>query len=410
MGHQRIMVRKRLLPYRWPIFLCLGLAGCGDGDGGGGGGAGGGSLGNLGGAATTSVVYVANSGSDDVFVYSINTTNGVLAQIPGSPFPDIATPSAMVVKSNAHNAYFAFVTNAGSHNTVKAFRVATDGALLSVTSTASHPNPAPVDLDPSALVISPDAKFLYVANRGADTITVFAVGDGAVLTRIDQTSSHGTAPRGMAVSSDGRFLYVANSGSNNITAFHIGPDGLLTRIPPTDTHLNPIPVEGTAPKALALAPTRPVLYVSNSSSNNVTAFQIEANGLLTLVPPTTGSSNPIATGGASPNAIIASSNGQFLYTANGEGNVSAFTIESGGLLTPIPASPGSPNPARAGTTPVAVTISLDGRFLFVANEGGNVSSYTISQTTGLMTPLNPLLKNPFRAGTSPSAIATPDYP
>ena len=408
------MTQQRSLSSLLPTLLCLSITACGDWGGSGGGGGGGGSLGNLGGEATTSIVYVANKGSDDVSIYNINTTTGVLAQIAGSPLPDIAQPSAIAVRANANKAYFAFVTNAAPANTVTAFRVATDGNLLLVPSTSSNPNPAPVGTDPSAVAVTPETTFLYVANRGADTVTAFAIGDGAILTRVPQTGNNtnpvsvqGSDPRSMAMSSNGQFLYVANSGSNAVAAFQIGANGLLTLVPPTTDNPNPISVEGTTPKSIAIAPNRPYLYVANSSSNNVTAFHIETNGLLTLVPPAAGISNPISAGGTSPNAVIASSNGQFLYTANGEGNVSAFTIGSGGLLTLISATTGSPNPAPAGTNPVAVTLSPDGRFLFVANDGGTVSSYTVSTTTGLLTPLTPLLGNPFRAGTNPAAIATP---
>ncbi|MDH5642553.1 MAG: lactonase family protein, partial [Nitrospira sp.] len=372
------------------VLLLLAITACGDwGGSGGGGGGGGGSLGNLGGEATTSIVYVANKGSDDVSIYNINTTTGVLAQIAGSPLPDIAQPSAIAVRANANKAYFAFVTNAAPANTVTAFRVATDGALLPVPSTSSNPNPAPVGTDPSAVAVTPETTFLYVANRGADTVTAFAIGDGAILTRVPQTGSNtnpvsvqGSDPRSMAIASSGQFLYVANSGSNAVAAFQIGANGLLTLVPPTADNPNPISVEGTDPKSIVIAPNRPYLYVANSSSNNVTAFHIEKNGLLTLVPPAAGNPNPISAGGTSPNAVIASSNGQFLYTANGEGNVTIFSIGTDGLLTLVSASAGSPNPATAGKDPVAVTLSPDGRFLFVANEGGTVSSYTISSTTG----------------------------
>ena len=398
---------KRMPPsFVLSVLLLLITVGCGDGGGGGGSGG----LGTIGGVpTTTSIVYVTNNGSDDVSGYTINTTTGVLTPIAGSPFADIANPSAIAVSSNG---FFAFITNTGSHNTVTAFRVATDGALLTVPSTTVNPNPAPVGLDPVAVVISPDTQFLYVANRGSDTVTAFAIGDGAVLTLIPPTNSkpnpisaQGTAPRGLAISSDGRFLYVANSGSNTVTAFEIDADGRLTLIPPGAAASNPISVEGTAPKGLTIVPNRSLLYASNSTSNNVTAFQIETSGLLTMTPSAAGAPNPISVGGITPNAIMASSNGQFLYTANGDGTVTTFAIGNGGFLTLASASGGARNPVPAGAKPVAAAFSPDGHFLFVVNGGGTVSSYTVSATTGLLTPLTPLLGNPFRAGTNPSGIA-----
>lgn len=405
------VIMKRRRPSWVVLSMCVLLAGsgCGDGDGGGGFGA-------IGGVGTTSIVYVANRGSDDVSGYSINPTTGILTAIAGSPFPQIADPTAIAVSSNG---FFTFVTNAGSSNTVTAFRVATDGRLLRVPSTQTNPNPAPVGMDPVALAISPNNQFLYVANRGSDTVTAFSIEDAGALTLIPQSgattnpvSVQGDAPAGMTISPNGHFLYVSSSTSNVITVFQIGTSGLLTLVPATGAHPNPISSGGTAPKSIKISPNGSFLYVANSGSNTVTAFQIGTNGLLTQVPSTAGNPNPISVGGTAPNGIIVSSNGQFLYSANGGGNVTVFTIGGGGLLTLVPPSSGNLNPVPAGTNPVAVTFSPDGQVLFVANGGGTgtVSSYTISASTGLLAPVNPLLGNPFRAGTGPSSIATPGHP
>ncbi|MBH0184819.1 MAG: beta-propeller fold lactonase family protein [Nitrospira sp.] len=401
---------KRRRPSWFALSICVLLAGSGCGEDGGGGGG----FGAIGGVGTTSIVYVANRGSDDVSGYSINPSAGTLVAIAGSPFPQIADPSAIAVSSNG---FFAFVTNAGASNTVTAFRVATDGRLLRVPSTQATPNPAPVGMDPVALAISPNNQFLYVANRGSDTVTAFSIEDAGALTLVPQTgasanpiSVQGDAPAGMAISSNGQFLYVSSSTSNVITVFQIGASGLLTLVPATGANQNPTSVGGTAPKSIRISPNGSFLYVANSGSNTVTAFQIGTNGLLTQVPPTAGNLNPISVGGTAPNGIIVSPNGQFLYTANGGGNVTTFTIGSGGLLTLVPPSSGNLNPVPAGTNPVAATLSPDGQVLFVANGGGRVSSYTITTTTGLLVPVNPLLGNPFPTGTGPSSIATPGRP
>lgn len=401
------MKTRRLASLVLPLLLLLAGGGCGDGDGGGGFGA-------IGGVGTTSIVYVANRGSDDVSGYTINPTTGTLTAIAGSPFPQIADPSAISVSSNG---FFAFVTNAGAGNTVTAFRVATDGRLLRVPSTQTNPNPATVGMDPVALAISPNNQFLYIANRGSDTVTAFSIDDAGALTLVPQTgattnpvSVQGDAPAGMTISPNGQFLYVSSSTSNVVTVFQIGASGLLTLVSATGANQNPISVGGTAPKSIRISPNGSFLYVANSGSNTITAFQIGTNGLLTQVSPTAGNPNPISVGGTTPNGIIVASNGQFLYSANGGGNVTTFTIGNGGLLTLVPPSSGNLNPVPAGTNPVAMTLSPDGQVLFVANGGGTVSSYTISTATGLLAPVNPLLGNPFRAGTAPSGIATPGHP
>lgn len=353
--------------------------------------------------------------------YSINATSGILAAIPGSPFSNVSGPSAMAVSSNR---LFAYVTN-GRTSTVAAFRVSTEGALLSVPTTPPNPNPAPVEAAPGALAIAPNAKHVYVGNSGTDKVTTFTIEASGALTLIPQTagtvnpvSVNGSDPAAIAITQNRQFLYAANSGSNNVTAFSIGATGLVSLITPSGANTNPISTGGTTPKGMAISPNGSFLYVANSGSHNVTVFQIGTNGLLTLVPPTGGTTNPIptGTGGTTPNALMISLDGRFLYSTNSGGTISAFTIGSDGLLTLVPTSAGNLNPISAGAnaTPVALTMSPDGRFLYVATNvttlGGRVSALTINPKTGALVPLTTLVGNPFLAGTTPSAIATPGRP
>lgn len=294
----------------WFLALFFLPSGCGDGNGDGDGGGFGGVGGTIGGVGTTSILYVTNRGPNDVSGYSINTTGGTLTAIPGSPFSNVSGPSAIAVSSNG---FFAYVTNSRTNN-VTGFRVSTEGALLLVPPTPASPNPVAVDAAPGALAISPDTKHLYVANSGADTVA----------------------------------------------AFNIETAGSLTLIPQTGGHVNPVSVNGSDPVSIAIPENGKFLYVANSGSQNVTVFQIGTNGLLTLVPPAGPNTNPVSVGGTTPNALMISRNGRFLYSANGGGTVSVFTIRGDGLLTLVPSSSGNPNPVSAGTNPVALTMSQDG--------------------------------------------------
>jgi 6-phosphogluconolactonase len=395
----------------WLVPLALLPFGCGEEGGEGGGG------GTLGGAGTTAIVYVTNSGSNDVSGYTINST-GALAPVPGSPFnTNISKPSAVVVSSNG---FFAYVANSDT-NKVLAFRVSTDGGLLLGPSSDANPNPVSVGTTPGVLAISPDAKFLYVANSGSDDLNVFSIGAAGVLTPVTPTGSStksvpvevGADPASIATTKNRKFLYVANRGTDNVTAFAIdSTTGLLTRIPSSGGKTNPISTGGKSPKGMSISTNSSFLYVANSDSGNVTVFKIEADGLLTLVSPT-----PIPVGSKNPNALILSDNGRFLYSANGEGNVTAFTIGDGGLLTLVPSSGGNTNQVSAETTPVAMTMSVDGRFLYTTNrEAGNrrgrVSAYTVNEATGALTRLNVLQQQGvgFLTGDEPSSIATPGRP
>ena len=243
--HTTLILKKALLGGLFSLVVLS--SGCGD-DGGEGGGTGG----TLGGLGTTSVLYVANSGSNNVSGYSINATSGILAAIPGSPFSNLSGPSAMAVSSNG---FFAYVTN-GRTSTVAAFRVSTEGALLSVPTTPSNPNPAPVEAAPGALAIAPNTKYVYVGNSGTDKVTTFTIEASGALTSIPQTtgttnpvSVNGADPAAIAITQNGQFLYVANSGSNDVSAYTItAGTGALT--PVSGALGNPFSA-GTTPSAIA---------------------------------------------------------------------------------------------------------------------------------------------------------------
>lgn len=403
--------RSRRSHVTWLIPCLLLVSGCG-GDDGGEGGAGG--LGGIGGERTTgAIVYVTNSGSNSVSGYTVTAATGGLAAIAGSPFPDVPTPSAIAVSPNG---LFAYVANSQT-NKVTAFRVGTNGSLLFGDSSTSNSNPVSVGTTPRALAISGDSQFLYVANSGSDDVTVFKIGAAGVLTLVSQAEGRSkpvgagvSSPIALSITPNGRFLYVATSTSSMVTAFQVDTSGVLTLVPPAGPGTNPISSGGTGLTALALSPNGQFLYVSNGASNNVTMFRVETSGLLTLIPPA--GSNPISTGGTTPNGLAVAADGAHLYIANGGGSVSAFSIGSSGLLTLVPAAGASPNPAPTltGSTPVALAVSPDGLFLYVANRvtsvsGGTISAYTIVSGTGALVPVTQLLGNPFRAENSPSAIA-----
>jgi 6-phosphogluconolactonase len=69
---------------------------------------------------------------------------------------------------------------------------------------------------PSEIVAAPDDRVVYVANRGEDTVAVFAVSDGG-LSPVAELPTGGEWPRHLAVVGD--FVYVVNQNSGSVTIF-----------------------------------------------------------------------------------------------------------------------------------------------------------------------------------------------
>jgi 6-phosphogluconolactonase (cycloisomerase 2 family) len=73
---------------------------------------------------------------------------------------------------------------------------------------------------PSEIALSADGRFVYVGNRGNDSIATFAV-DGDELVAVDEVPTGGAWPRHFAI--DGDLMYVANERSDTVTLLRIDP-------------------------------------------------------------------------------------------------------------------------------------------------------------------------------------------
>jgi 6-phosphogluconolactonase len=79
-------------------------------------------------------------------------------------------------------------------------------------------------------LVHPSGRFLYVSNRGHDSIAVFAINplDGG-LRFIEATPTGGRTPRSMGFVPGGRFLVAANQNGGTVTVFSVDPEhGTLT--------------------------------------------------------------------------------------------------------------------------------------------------------------------------------------
>lgn len=79
--------------------------------------------------------------------------------------------------------------------------------------------------------ISPNGKYLYTSNRGHKKgyhcITVFEILSSGKLVLKGHVSEGINQPRNFTLSPDGRFLLVANQYGDNIIVFKVGDDGML---------------------------------------------------------------------------------------------------------------------------------------------------------------------------------------
>ena len=175
---------------------------------------------------------------------------------------------------------------------------------------------------------------------------------------------------GCTSTANGRYLYAAIPNSNDIVAYREDPNsGALTALAGS-----PI-TAGPAVQSLVLHPSKKFLYAANSGvfPGNISLFTIASGGGLTEVTPRTN-------GGTAPTLLVMDAAGAFLYVGNsGSFDISVFSIDaSSGVLSPVPGSPFS-----VGLSPQNMALTPSGNFLYVTGEGtqGYIEGFPITNGT-----------------------------
>jgi len=111
--------------------------------------------------------------------------------------------------------------------------------------------------------------------------------------------------------------------------------------------------------AVTLSDDGRLLFAVNAGSNDLSVFRVDPQGLSLL------SRTP--SGGTLPISVTVSHNVVYVLNAGGSGNITGFTIDAAGALTPLAGS--TKALSRAAPAPAQVAFSADGRELIVSEKG-----------------------------------------
>jgi 6-phosphogluconolactonase len=277
-------------------------------------------------------LYVANPGQleNDISLFDI-ASNGSLTEV---------TPRTSVEPGGSQPEYLAmdpagsylYVANTESFN-ISVFSI--DSSTGQLTQLAN--SPFAIGLPPLNMQVTPSGNYLYVTASGATTgyIVGFSVSAGVLTSLGPPSSSDGINPNGLAIDPTGSYLYVGNTSSPSIAIFAISapsmPPGSLTAVsgsPIADTY--------TAPVSLILDPQGTYLYVANQGSSNVAVYSISSSTGLPTVLTTSTTTGAFFTEG-NPSFLAADPSGQYLFVGNqGSGSsaaIQAFSVSSGNLTS-----------------------------------------------------------------------------
>jgi 6-phosphogluconolactonase len=234
---------------------------------------------------TGKILFAANYGNGTVVSFALNPDGSIGKQTGFDQHTGKGPNAERQEGPHAHATVlspdnrFLFVPDLGADQ-IKIYRVDTAQG----TFTPNQPSFASVKpgLGPRHLVFAPGGKFAYVICEMGSSVVAFAYDPvKGSLTPLETISTLPANFKGIdnsseiGISKSGRFLYASNRGHDSITVFAVDPDkGTLTK-------LRVVPTQGKIPRNFALDPTGKYLLAANQKSNQMRVFAVDqTTGLL----------------------------------------------------------------------------------------------------------------------------------
>ena len=180
-------------------------------------------------SADNRFALVADLGLDEIFSYRVNPAKGSFeANTP--PFTK-TTPGAGPRHLAFHPNRKYLYANNEINSTVTAYAYNEQaGTLKEIQTLTTLPPDFKESNSTAEIQIDRAGKFLYVSNRGHDSIAVFAInGTDGRLTPVEHVSTQGKTPRNFSLDPTGGYLFAANENSDTVVVFRVeGGTGRLT--------------------------------------------------------------------------------------------------------------------------------------------------------------------------------------
>jgi 6-phosphogluconolactonase len=295
-----------------------------------------------------------------VTAFSIDAGSGKLTQINRVKTNGLA-PAHMLVDPKGKWAIVGNYGNGpGSEGTsIAVFALSADGRLADTPAALVPHVPKPKRLDPAGppprngnpptshphcVLLSPDSRFLLVAEKGFDEIVVyrFDAATGALTPNTVpavEATKFGAAPRHLAFGRNGKFLYVCYEAGRAVATYaYDAGKGVLTPLETQSTLPPDAPQTGSCAE-IEVHPDGSYLYVSNRGHNSLTLFTIDqTKGTLTF-------KDTFAVGGTPRNFKIDPTGNYLLAEGQNTGVTVVFKIDRPtGMLTRTSATLDSPAP------------------------------------------------------------------
>ena len=215
------------------------------------------------------------------------------------------------------------------------------------------------------VVLSDDGRWLLVVNAGSNDLSVFSVTKRG-LRLMDIEPVGGVQPVSAAIHRD--LIYVVNAGDDSVSALRLDHRGGLTPLPGSSV---PLSAAGAGPAQIGFSPDGRFVLATEKTTNMIAVYQIDTDGYASLV-------DFYASAGQTPFAFDFGRRGQLFVSevfggADDAGAVSSYQLLHDGTLQTIAAS--VPN---TETAPCWLVVTQGGRYAFTTNTpDDSLSAYAI---------------------------------
>jgi 6-phosphogluconolactonase (cycloisomerase 2 family) len=268
------------------------------------------------------LLIAVNAGSDTVSAFKVHGDRLRLIDVEpsGGQFP----------ASIGVHGELAYVLNSGGTGIVQGFRVSRDG-LTPIAGSArllglANSSPPNFLMSPGQVGFTPDGGQLLVTTKAStSSIAVFGVGPDGLLSATPVVNPSAT-PVPFAFTFAGGRLVSGEAGTSSVTTYSISTAGTLgDSKSASDGQVALCWIERVGD----------VFFVSNTGSNTISAFRLDAGSQPTLLSAAAAVTNP--------GPIDLASSGGFLYAETGlTGTVDEFAVGPNGTLVPLGSVGGLP--------------------------------------------------------------------
>ncbi|CNL03335.1 lactonase family protein [Yersinia aleksiciae] len=351
-------------------------------------------------AANKSFAYVGtyHPNGEGVYRLLVDPKSGELTE--KTLVSSLANPAQLVVDSHGKTLYVASEVadyNGGKHGAIAAYSInPTDGSLTLLNQVDSQ------GAGPVYLSLTPSGNHLLVANYISGSVAAFPVQSGGKLSEASSVEqdeglagaakpaaavegsfaiSDHNGPHAHMIASDpsGKFVFSTDLGLDRIYQYRFDADsGKLT---PNDPPYISASSAGAGPRHFVFHPNGKTLFLINEEASTLTSYQLDPQKG-TLKQLHTLSSLPADYRGTSFAAgLTLSKEGKFLYVANRLHNsIGQFAVTADGAFKPID------QVWTRGDYPRTLVLDPTGHYLYAMNQrSDNITRFKVDPQSGKLT-------------------------